>query len=34
MTESWIEPRDWIFVKDYGFLCFAKNMSKYIGKNK
>ena len=25
----WIEPRDRIFVKGYGFLSFAKN----IGKN-
>ena len=22
-----------IFVKDYGFLSFANNMGKYIGKN-
>ena len=27
-----IEPRDIIFVKGYGFLSFAKNMSKNIGK--
>ena len=32
-----IEPKDQIFVKDYGFLSFAKNMNKSIattiGKN-
>ena len=32
-----IEPRDWIFVKDYKFWSFAKNMGtdldKYISKN-
>ena len=28
-----IEPRDWIFVKGYGFLSFAENMGKNIGKN-
>ena len=27
-----VEPRDQIFVKGYGFLCFAKNMGKNIGK--
>ena len=28
-----IEPRDWIYVKGYGFLSFAKNLSnKYIKK--
>ena len=29
-----VQPRDRIFVKGYGFLSFAKNMSKNIGKNK
>ena len=29
-----IEPKNWIFVKGSGFLSFAKNMSKAIGKNK
>ena len=29
-----VQPRDRIFVKDYGFLSFAKNMGKNIGKNK
>ena len=29
-----IEPRDGIFVKGYGFLFFAKNMTKSIDKNK
>ena len=28
-----VQPRGRIFVKDYGFLSFAKNMSKNIGKN-
>ena len=28
-----IEPRDRIYVKGYGFLSFAKSMSKNIGKN-
>ena len=26
-----IEPRDWIYVKGYGFLSFAKNMGKTLG---
>ena len=33
MTRNSIQPRDWIFVKSYGFLSFAKNMGKNIGKN-
>ena len=28
-----IEPKDQIFVKGFGFLTFAKYMSKNIGKN-
>ena len=28
-----VQPRDQIFVKDYGVLSFAKNMNKNIGKN-
>ena len=28
-----IEPRDRIYVKAYGFLCFGKNMSKNIGSH-
>ena len=24
------EPRDWIYVKGYGFLSFAKNISKNL----
>ena len=28
-----VQTRDRIFVKGYGFLCFAKNMGKNIGKN-
>ena len=28
-----VQPRDRIFVKGYGFLSFAKHVSK-IGKNK
>ena len=27
------QPRDRIFVKEYGFLSFTKNMGKNIGKN-
>ena len=27
-----VQPRDQIFVKGYGFLLFAKNMGKNIGK--
>ena len=27
-----VQPRDQTFVKDYGFLSFAKNMDKIIGK--
>ena len=26
-----VEPRNKIFVKGYGFLCFVKNMSKNTG---
>ena len=33
MTRYSVQPRDWIFVKGYGFLSFAKNMSKNINKN-
>ena len=29
-----VQPRDRIFVKDYGFLPFAKNMDEIIDKNK
>ena len=29
-----VKPRDQIFVKGYGFLSFAKNIGKSIGKNK
>ena len=28
-----IEPKDWVFVKVYGLLPFAKNMCKNIGKS-
>ena len=28
-----IEPRDWILVKGYELLSFAKNMGKDLGKN-
>ena len=27
-----VQPRDWIFVKHYGFLSFPKNMGKNILK--
>ena len=33
MTRYSFQPSDRIFVKDYGFLSFAKNMGKNIGKN-
>ena len=33
MTKYSVQPRDQIFVKDYGFLSFAKNMGKNIGIN-
>ena len=29
-----VQPREQIFVKSYGFLFFAKNMSKNNGKSK
>ena len=29
-----VQSRDQIFLKEYRFLSFAKNMSKFIGKNK
>ena len=29
-----VRPGDWIFVKGYGFLSFAKSMGKNSGKNK
>ena len=33
MTRHSIQPRDWIFLKSYGFLSFAKSRGKNIGKN-
>ena len=33
MTRGLVQTRDRIFVKGYGFLSFAKNMGRYIGKN-
>ena len=33
MTCYSVQPRDQIFLKDYGFLSFAKNMGKEIGQN-
>ena len=33
MTRYSVQRRDPIFVKDYGFLSFAKNMGRNIGKN-
>ena len=27
-----VQPEDQVFVKGYGFLSFAKNMSRNIGK--
>ena len=28
-----VQPRDWTFVKGYGFFSFAKDMGKNVGKN-
>ena len=28
-----VQPRDWIFVKGYGFMSFAGNIGKNIGEN-
>ena len=28
-----VQPRDWIFVKSYEFLSFAKNIGKNVSKN-
>ena len=33
MTRYSVQLRERIFVKDYGFLSFAKNMGKNVGKN-
>ena len=33
MTRYSVRPRDKMFVKVYGFLSSAKNISKNIGKN-
>ena len=33
MTACSVQPSDWIFVKSYGFLSFAKKMDKNIGKS-
>ena len=33
MTWYWVQLRDRIFAKGYGFLSFARNMGKNIGKN-
>ena len=33
MTRYSIQPRDGIFIRNYDFLFFVKNMSKYVGKN-
>ena len=33
MTRYSVQPRDRIFLKGYGFLSFAKNISKNIGAN-
>ena len=34
MTRYSVQPRDRIFVKDYGFLSFAKHMGKILVKIK
>ena len=33
MTRYSVQPGDWISVKSYGFLPFAKNRGGNIGKN-
>ena len=33
MMGYWVQPSDGIFVKDYGFLSFAKTIGKNIGQN-
>ena len=33
MTRYSVQPSDRIFVRDYAFLSFAKNMGENIGKN-
>ena len=33
MTRYSVQPRDWKFVKGFGFFLFAKNTGKSIGKN-
>ena len=33
MTRYSVQLRDWIFLKAYGFLSFARNVGKHIGKN-
>ena len=33
MTRYSVQPRDRIFGKDYGFLCFANIMCRNIGKH-
>ena len=33
MTHYSVQPRDWIFVKAYGFLSFSKNMGRNISKS-
>ena len=33
MKRCSIQPKDRIFIKGYGFLSFAENMSKNIGKS-
>ena len=33
MTRYSFQPRDYLFLKDYGFLSVAKNMGKNIGRN-
>ena len=33
MTCHLVQPRDPIYVKSYGFLSFANDMDKNVGKN-
>ena len=33
MTRYSVQPSDWISLKSYGFLYFARNMGRNVGKN-
>ena len=33
MTRYYVQPRDRIFVEDYGFLFFSRDIGRNFGKN-